>query len=148
MVVYKSAALDPENGVNNSVVTVNWFAPPVYRTENLLFGASFRNSGYANRDRSIPVEQRNPYTVTDASSWVFEGTGLQEGATFGRVAAGGEVDWTLFNCDGNGLAAEVDGSDGTPLNFHVPATVPGEAVSRFARIRSARACARTRPVEW
>jgi hypothetical protein len=126
MVVYKSAAQDPLNGVNNPLVTVNWFAPPVYRPENLLFGASFRNSGYTNRDRNMPLEQRKPYTVTDASSWVFEGTGLQEGAQFGRIAAGGEVDGALFNCDGNGLAAEVEGSDGTPLNFHVLATVPAE----------------------
>ena len=126
LIVFKSAAQDPQTGVNNSVVTVNWFAPPVYRPENLLFGASFRNSGYVNRDRSVPVEQRTPYTVTDASSWVFEGTNVQDGAHFGTVSAGGEADGALFNCDGNGLAAEVDGSDGTPLNFHVLATVPGE----------------------
>lgn len=126
LVAYKSAAQDPATGVNDSVVTVNWFAPPVYRPENLLFGTSFRYSGYTNRDRNAPVEERNPYTVTDASSWAFEGTNLQDGAKFGWLAAGGEVDGTIFNCDGNGLAAEVDGSDGTPLNFHVLATVPAE----------------------
>ncbi|HEY0160114.1 MAG TPA: N,N-dimethylformamidase beta subunit family domain-containing protein [Thermoanaerobaculia bacterium] len=126
MVVYKSAALDPENGVNDSVVTVNWFAPPVYRPENLLFGASFRNSGYTNRDRNVPAEQRKPYTVTDPSSWVFEGSGLQRGVQFGHLAAGGEGDGAIFNCGLDGLATEVEGSDGTPLNFHVLATVPGE----------------------
>ncbi|HEX8255783.1 MAG TPA: N,N-dimethylformamidase beta subunit family domain-containing protein [Thermoanaerobaculia bacterium] len=126
LITYKDAKLDPETGRNNQVVTVNWFAPPVYRPENLLFGASFRNSGYTNRDRTMPLDQRKPYTVANASSWVFSGTGLQNGAQFGHIAAGGEVDGAIFNCNAAGLPAEVDGSDGTPLNFQVLAAVPSE----------------------
>jgi hypothetical protein len=41
---------------------------------------------------------------------------------FGTLAAGTEVDGALYNCTMNGL--EVDGSDGTPLNFRILATVP------------------------
>jgi hypothetical protein len=127
MVVHKDAARDPLTGTDNARVTVNWFADPVFRPENLLFGASFRHGGYTNRDDAVPVEQRNGYTVTDATSWVFDGLALTAGAQFGKLAAGAETDGTLFNCGMNGLAAAPDGSDGTPLNYHVLATVPAEA---------------------
>ncbi|MDQ3283384.1 MAG: hypothetical protein M3Q69_18450 [Acidobacteriota bacterium] len=124
MRVYKDAASDPLNGVDNAHVTVNWYAEPVNRPENLITGSSFRNGGYVNRDKSVPLEQRVPYTVTEPASWVFEGLATQAGAQFGRAAAGGETDGVLFNCDGNGLAVAPDGSDATPLTFHILATVP------------------------
>jgi hypothetical protein len=127
MLAYKEAARDPLNGINNSLLTVNWFTEPVNRPENLLFGASFRHGGYTNRARNLPVEQRVGYTVTEPTSWVFEGLNLQAGAQFGKLAAGAETDGVIFNCGGNGLALAPDGSDGTPLNYHILATVPAEA---------------------
>jgi hypothetical protein len=117
LVVYKAAAPDPENGRNDAVVTVNWFAEPVLRPENLITGLSFRNGGYTNLEAP-----QYGYTVTDASHWIFGTTGVSNGTHFGNVAAGDETDGALYNCTMNGL--EVDGSDGTPLNFRILATVP------------------------
>jgi hypothetical protein len=117
LVVYKEAAPDPENGRNDSIVTVNWFAEPVLRPENLITGASFRNGGYTNLEAP-----QYGYTVADASHWIFDRTGVSNGTQFGNVAAGDETDGALYNCTMNGL--EVDGSDGTPLNFRILATVP------------------------
>lgn len=127
IVGYKSAALDPETGRNNAVVTVNWFDEPVLRPENLIFGSSFRYGGYTNRDDSLPVEQRLGYTITDPSSWVFSGLPVARGQQFGRIAAGLETDGVLMNCGADALALAPDGSDGTPLNFHILATTPAEA---------------------
>ncbi|MFP5247486.1 MAG: N,N-dimethylformamidase beta subunit family domain-containing protein, partial [Thermoanaerobaculia bacterium] len=121
-VAYKDAKLDPESGHNNVVVTVNWFNEPVLRPENLLFGASFRNGGFVNEN-----EPTVPFTVTDVSQWVFSGTDVQPGSQFGAISAGWETDGALFNCNADGLAAAVDGSDGAPLNFQVLATVPATA---------------------
>lgn len=117
LVVYKSAAADPETGHNDSIVTVNWFDEPVLRPENLIVGASYRNARLTNR--TGPVDS---YTVADASHWVFQGTGVTNATRFGAISAGEEVDGALYNCTMNGL--EVDGSDGTPLNFRILATVP------------------------
>lgn len=119
LVVYKSAAADPETGRNNAVVTTNFYAPPVLRPENLITGSSFRNGGYTNREQPT-----FGYTVTDAGHWAFAGTSAARGTPFGNIAAGLEVDGALYNCTMDGLAGEVDGSDGTPLNFRILATVP------------------------
>lgn len=134
MVVYKDPARDPENGRRNEVVTTNWFASPVYQPENLILGLSFRNGGFANGAGSddddeddddatpLPASQRTPFTLQDASTWVTRGLGFNAGEKFGPGAAGTEVDGAVYNCTQNGLV--VDGSDGTPANFHIVATVP------------------------
>lgn len=117
LIVYKSAALDPETGRNNAIVTTNWFMEPVLRPENLLLGSSFRHGGFTNRQGKTYA-----YTVVDAGHWLLANTGAQHGQQFGAEAAGLEVDGALYNCTQTGL--EVDGSDGTPLNFEIVATVP------------------------
>ena len=117
MTVYKDARLDPETGRNDAVVTTNFFTDPVLRPENLLLGASFRNAGYTNRNAKT-----YSYTVTNAAHWLYAGTGVTGGQKFGNTAAGLEVDGALYNCTMNGL--QPDGSDGTPLNFEIVATVP------------------------
>jgi hypothetical protein len=119
LVVYKSAADDPETGRNNSIVTTNYYAAPVLRPENFITGSSFRNGGFTNRN--LPVFG---YTVTDPQHWAFAGTSATRGTPFGNIAAGVETDGALYNCAMDGLAGEVDGSDGTPLNFRILATVP------------------------
>lgn len=118
LVVYKSALQDPATGVDNAHVTVNWYAEPVLRPENLITGSSFRNGGYTNRITPLQYS----YTVTDASHWALAKTGAPNGTQFGAISAGVETDGVLYNCTMNGLA--VDGSDGTPLNFRILATVP------------------------
>ncbi|HYC58625.1 MAG TPA: N,N-dimethylformamidase beta subunit family domain-containing protein [Thermoanaerobaculia bacterium] len=127
--VYKAANLDPMTGVDDDVVTVNFFDWPVFNPENYILGASFRHGGYANvvagSTEALPVEERTPFTVVDASDWAFNGTGLIDGGTFGKAAAGNEVDGAVFNTLPTGELL-VDGSDGTPLNFKILATVPGQ----------------------
>lgn len=117
LTVYKSAALDPETGRDNAIVTTNWFLEPVLRPENLVLGSSFRHGGFTNRQ-----EKTYGYTVVDAEHWLLADTGAQKGQQFGFEAAGLEVDGALYNCTQDGL--QVDGSDGTPLNFEIVATVP------------------------
>ncbi|HYC93637.1 MAG TPA: N,N-dimethylformamidase beta subunit family domain-containing protein [Thermoanaerobaculia bacterium] len=126
MTVYKDASLDPMTGVNNDLVTTNFFDWPVLNPENRILGASFLNAAYVNKLNSsdrLPMEQRTPYTTRKASHWSFAGTGLTNGATFGRAAGAIEVDGALFNTLPNG-SVEVEGSDGTPLSYEVLATLP------------------------
>jgi hypothetical protein len=126
LIVYKSALADPEYGRNNPVVTVNWFAEPVNRPENLILGSSFRHGGFVNDDVPPDSPARVGFTVVDPSNWVFAGAGVANGTQFGKLAAGEEVDGVLFNCNPDGTVTP-DGSDGTPLNFHVLATIPATA---------------------
>jgi hypothetical protein len=133
LVAFKGAQFDPALGKNDNLVTTNWFTHPVNQPENRVLGASFRHGGYANRAfpndptnyAMLPVEQRTPWTVTDASHWVFEGTGVRNGDAFGRETAGLEVDGVVFNCDPTGRVIGPDGSDEAPKNYHILATVPG-----------------------
>lgn len=124
IVGYKDRNLDPENGRNNAVVTTRWSAAPVYRPENTIIGSSFRHGEYVNRDQTSPIESRIGYSVVDPTSWVWNGASATVGQAFGKAIAGLEVDGALYNCNMQGLADRVDGSDGTPLNFKILATVP------------------------
>jgi hypothetical protein len=113
------------------LVTTHFFSFPVNQPENRILGASFRNGGYANRVDTPngfelkPIEERTPFRVTNASHWVFQGTGLTNGSFFGREAAGLEVDGVVFNCDTQGNIIGPDGSDESPLNYHILAVLPG-----------------------
>ncbi|MCU1227735.1 MAG: hypothetical protein JWO97_619 [Acidobacteria bacterium] len=128
-ICYKDASLDPENGVHNNLVTVNWYDSPVFNPENGITGESFRNAGYVNRAANgydpLPTVQRVPYTVVDPNSWVFAGTGVTKGQQIAQATGGIEVDGVIFNSDGSGNLTP-DGSDGTPLNFNILATIPAE----------------------
>ena len=126
MTVYKDAALDPLNGIDNDLVTTNFTEWPVLNPENFILGASFLNAAYVNKTSSgdrVPVAQRVPYTVRKADHWVFAGTGLSNGGTMGRSVAAVEVDGALFNTLPNGDVV-VEGSDGTPLSLQILATLP------------------------
>jgi hypothetical protein len=130
LVAFKGAPYDPAVGSNDNLVTTNWYQHPVNLPENRVIGASFRNGGYANRVADptsfdmVPLAQRVPWTVTDASHWVFEGTGLRNGDAFGREIAGLEVDGVVFNCDPSGAVIGPDGSDEAPRNFRILAKIP------------------------
>lgn len=116
---------------SQKLTTTNWFEHPLYNPETRLFGTSFLYGGYANRvsanDHSLlPVEQRTGWTVMAPSHWIYEGTNLVLGSTFGRETVGLEVGGTLFNCDpSNGNIIGADASSGTPLNYHILAWTPG-----------------------
>lgn len=131
LVGYKDAAeYDPALGGSDALVTTNWFADPVNMPENRILGASFRNGGWANKVdtpnvyQMKPLLDRQPWTVADSSSWVFNGTDLRDGEAFGRDIAGLEVDGVLFNCNHLGKIIGAEGSDETPLNYHILATTP------------------------
>jgi hypothetical protein len=67
---YKSAAEDPLNGIDDAEVTVNWRDPPVNWPESQLLGALYQcNPAHGD------------VTVSDASSFVFAGTGVHNGDT-------------------------------------------------------------------
>jgi len=108
--------------------------------ENGLTGASYDNAGgWWSRKRidgqpttfvdfcdprGVCDSSRDPvgYTVEQAAHWVFAGTGLQDGDSFG------EADYLVgYECDGatfqrlNGIPVPT-GSDGTPTDFLILAT--------------------------
>lgn len=126
---FKGATYDPALDAGSPLATTHFFSSPVNNPENRLLGTSFRNGGYANRlndtsNELLPVEQRTPWTVTNADHWIFNGTGLRNGDTFGRETVGLEVDGAVFNCDNFGNIIGVEGSDETPLNYQILATTP------------------------
>lgn len=134
IVGYLGAPYDPQLGNDDELVTTNWFTHPVNDPENRVLGASFRNGGFANKLNDIPnnydmkpVEQRTPWTVTDAGHWIFAGTNLVNGAAFARAAAGLEVDGVVFNCGANGNVLGPEGSDEAPLNYHILAITPASS---------------------
>ncbi|MDQ4070988.1 MAG: hypothetical protein M3203_16185 [Actinomycetota bacterium] len=88
--------------------------------ENTLTGVSFRNGGERDRDdHPVPVG----YRAQHADHWVFEGTGVSEGTTFGD----GPQEYLVgYECDGahfdrrtfeQGRTVTPTGEDGTPEDF-------------------------------
>ncbi|MFN8639001.1 MAG: DUF6605 domain-containing protein, partial [Dehalococcoidia bacterium] len=81
IVCYKSATSDPVQG---PLTTTLWRDPIVNRAEQQLMGIQFGSQ------QEFPAA-RAPYVVTNASSWVFEGTRLSNGDTIPGIV-GYEVD--------------------------------------------------------
>lgn len=128
-VAYKNAANDPLNGVNNALVTTNWYKSPVNDPENRSTGVSWRNAGYVNSQGFLPASAGyGGYTVTDANNWIYNGTNLKNGDVLGQKSAivGYETDGALFNWQ-NG-APVVTGKDGTPSNFDILGYSPTETL--------------------
>lgn len=122
-ICYKDASQDPLTGVDDERVTVNWFAPPVNDPENRSIGASWRNGGYANYGATFPAAQGyGGYTIVRPDHWLFEGTGLEEGDTFGQrhTIVGYETDGALIETI-DGLPIPT-GLDGTPLDYEIVGT--------------------------
>src|SRR5262249_51011948 len=94
----------------------NW---PDDNRETRLTGASYRHAGGWWGGRRDPVVG---YTVQHASHWVFAGTGLQDGKSFGD---GNEAALLGYECDGALLSDQTDPNrfvtpslaDGTPASF-------------------------------
>ncbi|WP_329083232.1 N,N-dimethylformamidase beta subunit family domain-containing protein [Streptosporangium sp. NBC_01469] len=118
MVCHRDALLDPMAAIDPSLVTVEWSGSPVCRPENSLTGVSFRRGAGCWED--MDAMKSEAYTVRFAEHWVFEGTGLRDGDTFGRGAVGYETDAAEYaEVDGVPLAT---GADGTPADFAILAT--------------------------
>lgn len=125
IVCYKDARLDPLTGVEDSLVTVNWYNTPVLDPENTLTGVSFRNGGYANfLGNYMPADGYGGFTVYRTDHWVFAGTNLADGDTLGRAGAivGYETDGALLDWD-EGLPWTT-GTDGSPRNYTVLGVAP------------------------
>jgi len=90
-----------------------WFN---FDPENRLTGVSHRNGGGQWWDEREPIG----YTVQHAEHWIFEGTGLRDGDTFGAKHA-----LIGYECDGASISDRPDErgfaiprhDDGTPENF-------------------------------
>lgn len=89
IVCYKSAALDPLNGVDNARVTVNWRSAPVSRPENALIGVMY--SSLSKSPPGFPWRLSNSTT-----SPLLTGTGLASGQAYGCDIVGYEWD-RVFN---------------------------------------------------
>lgn len=86
--------------------------------ENTLTGVSFRNGGERDRDdHPEPVG----YTVQHCDHWVFEGTGLGDGDSFGHrpdeYVVGYECDGANFDRTPHQRPVSPTGDDGTPASF-------------------------------
>jgi len=66
---YRVASLDPEDGVDDADVTVQWRNPPNNRPESSLLGEMYQCN---------PI--LDDLVVTDPSAWIYAGTGLTAGA--------------------------------------------------------------------
>ena len=120
MICYKDRNLDPYFNVDNSRVTVNWYANPVYRPENHMTGVSYRVGGYVNAGGYYPASQGyGDYTAYNTNNWVYAGTGLVDGNEYGYAEwlVGYETDGTVL--DWTGGTPHPTGIDGTPLNYLV-----------------------------
>ncbi|MGS2641563.1 N,N-dimethylformamidase beta subunit family domain-containing protein [Streptosporangium sp. LJ11] len=119
MVCYRDAIADPMAAVDPALTTVEWSSAPVNRPENGLTGVSFRR-GAGTWGPYMQLMHEESYTVRFPEHWVFEGTKLGEGDTFGKGAIGYETDACDFvEEDGVPVAT---GRDGTPPSFVILAT--------------------------
>jgi hypothetical protein len=118
-VCYRDAIEDPLAGVRNDLVTVEWGSAPVGRPENSLLGVSFRHGAGCWNDLTAIADE--VWTTRFSDHWVFEGTGLADGAPFGRGTVGYETDAAEV-VEELGIP-RVTGRDGTPPEFVVLATV-------------------------
>lgn len=136
MVCYKSLK-DPIIGKVDSLATVNWYAPPLNWPETMFLGATFLNGGYVNDLLHHIMNYSHgygDYTVWNSQHWMYKGTGLEDGDSFGRLSSdsttavvGYEVDAALFKFQ-DGLPV-VTGEDKTPLNYRILGTSPCEPAS-------------------
>ena len=118
---------DPVFVARGSMATLSslWSHHLVGRPENSLTGVGFLWGGY-HRSHGQLMDASGGYTVHRPDHWLFEGTGLRRGDTFGAkdTVVG-------YECDGcelawkDGLPAPTH-RDGTPASFEALATAPAQ----------------------
>ena len=72
-VCYRVATLDPLSVSEPWLTTVNWRSPPVNEPENSLLGVM--------SESEFNYGTGFPWVVTNASHWIYDGTGLKDGDT-------------------------------------------------------------------
>lgn len=127
LICYKyTAADDPYQHIDSSRVTTHWDEPPLNDPPTRFLGTSWRAGGAVNASSSstCPCEYDwldgyGGYEAFRTEHWVFEGTGLRDGDTFGQQYAilGHEVD-----------GAAIEWVDGQPV------PLPGGGVPGDLRI--------------
>ncbi|SEH02909.1 hypothetical protein SAMN05444920_13121 [Nonomuraea solani] len=129
MVCYRDAVADPLARTDPGRTTVEWPSDPVNRPENTLTGLTFRNGAGCWVDSRVMSQES--YTARFTDHWVYTGTGLRDGDTFGRGALGYETDAAdLEWLDG---VPRATGRDGTPPSFVVLATADLSHWRRYGR---------------
>lgn len=88
MVTYKDYATDttvpwgpdPKLGVDNSVLTTHWRDPHVNRPEDSMIGIMFGGeTNNTSPDSPIPGQTNYDMVITNASHWIYQGTGWSNG---------------------------------------------------------------------
>lgn len=129
MVCYRDAVADPLSRTDPGRTTVEWPSDPVNRPENTLTGLTFRNGAGCWVDSRVMSQES--YTARFTDHWVYAGTGLRDGDTFGTGALGYETDAAdLEWLDG---VPRATGRDGTPPSFVVLATADLSHWRRYGR---------------
>jgi len=100
-----------------------WSHYLVNRPENQLTGVGFLYGGY-HLSHGQFMDGRGEYTVHRPEHWVFEGTGIKQGDTFGGkdTIVGYECDGCEFRIE-DGLPVPTH-RDGTPESFVILCTAP------------------------
>ncbi len=89
VVCYKNATNDPMSTSSTPwLTTVRWRDAPVNRPENELLGVMLQEA--------MGFGEHFPYVVSNASHWIYEGTGLQNGDTI-PLLVGYEYDRVFSN---------------------------------------------------
>jgi hypothetical protein len=125
LVCYRKALKDPMHPSQDSLVTEVWSGTTLRDPENKWTGVSYRNGGYVNGGNSLPAAKGfGDYVVWNAHHWLYEGTGLQDGDSFGyrTPIVGYEVDGALFQWR-SGIPT-VTGADSSPTNYQILAVSP------------------------
>ena len=125
LVCYKQAFMaDPQYRTkDHSLLTTLWSHHLVKRPENALTGVGFLWGGY-HKSHGQFMDGSGAFTVHRPAHWVFAGTDLKRGASFG-----GKDTIVGYECDGCELSWK-DGlpsptfRDGTPRGFEVLCTAP------------------------
>ncbi len=134
LVCYKNRVdQDPYHLVDPKQVTGLWDELPTPRPPELATALSWRHGGNVNwsSGSAIPDDTEfdwfdgyGGYAVTDAGHWVFDGTGLRDGDTFGRAQA-----IVGYEVDGGPLTF----TDGVPeLAWSDPRTPPAHVLGHSA----------------
>ncbi|MFM8357458.1 MAG: N,N-dimethylformamidase beta subunit family domain-containing protein [Verrucomicrobiota bacterium] len=118
---------DPVYAARGSQATLSslWSHHLVQRPENQLTGVGFLWGGY-HRSHGQLMDGSGAFTVHEPGHWIFEGTGLRAGESFGA-----QDTVVGYECDGCELEWK-DGRprpthrDGTPASFEVLATAPAQ----------------------
>ncbi|MFO0973962.1 MAG: DUF6605 domain-containing protein [Phycisphaerae bacterium] len=124
MVGYKQSAVpnDPVYGVDNGLLTTNWYAALVNRPGEALQGVAY--------DRASGSMFSTNMVVRDASHWIFAGTGVQDGQSLGFNLAGGECD-TVGRASPPVLDVLLAAELASPLPFTTPVHIPATALCTY-----------------